>query len=145
MDLRRLRAGEWIVALSGVALLASLFAPWYGEDRTGWEALAVNDVILAAVAAAAVGVFLITATQRVPAVPVALESMVTVLGFVAVVVVVVRAIWLPGVADEREWGLWVGLAGAVGVAVGGWIAIRDDTTAGAPPQPEPEPLPAPRP
>ena len=145
MDLRRLRAGEWIVALSGVALLASLFAPWYGEDRTGWEALAVNDVILAAVAAAAVECFLITATQRVPAVPVALESMVTVLGFVAVVVVVVRAIWLPGVADEREWGLWVGLAGAAGVAVGGWIAIRDDTTAGAPPQPEPSRLPAPRP
>ena len=30
MDLRRLRAGEWVAAASGVALLVSLFLPWYG-------------------------------------------------------------------------------------------------------------------
>ena len=62
MDLRRLRAGEWIVALSGVALLGSLFAPWYAGGRTGWEALAANDVILALIAGAAVALWLITAS-----------------------------------------------------------------------------------
>jgi len=144
MDLRRLRAGEWIVALSGVALLASLFLPWYG-DRTGFEALAVNDVILAAIALAAIAVLVVTAGQRVPAVPIALESVVTVLGFVALVLVAVRAVWIPDGADGREWGLWLALAGAAGVAMASWVAIGDDTMAGAPPQPEPEPLPTPRP
>ncbi len=33
MDLRRLRAGEILLAASGVALLVSLFLPWYGHWR----------------------------------------------------------------------------------------------------------------
>jgi hypothetical protein len=145
MDLRRLRAGEWIIALSGVALLVSLFLPWYGDDLTAWEALAVNDVILAAIGLAAIAALIATAGQRVPAVPIALEAVVTVLGFVALVLVAVRAIWIPDGADGREWGLWLALAGAAGIAVSGWIAAADDTMAGTPPQPDPEPLPAPRP
>ena len=48
MDLRRLRAGELLLALAGVALLAALFLPWYGDEAsgntlTGWEALQVRD------------------------------------------------------------------------------------------------------
>jgi hypothetical protein len=145
MDLRRLRAGEWIVAVSGMALVISLFTPWYGEDRSAWDALAVTDVMLATVAAAAVAVFLITATQRVPAVPIALEAIVTILGFVALILVAVRAIWLPEIADEREWGLWLALVAAGGIPAGAWIGMRDDRMGGVPPQPEAEPLPAPRP
>ena len=35
MDLRRLRAGEWIAGVSGVVLLVSLFLPWYrGRDAS---------------------------------------------------------------------------------------------------------------
>jgi hypothetical protein len=145
MDLRRLRAGEWIVALSGVALLASLFLSWYGPNLTGWEALGVNDVILAAIALGAVALFVATATQAVPAVPIALEAVVALLGIVAVVLVAIRAIWLPDLADGREWGLWLGLAGAVGIAGGGWIGVREERMPGTPPAPEVEPLPAPRP
>jgi hypothetical protein len=145
MDLRRLRAGEWIVALSGVALLVSLFLPWYGPDRTAWEALAVNDLILAVVGLGAIALFIATATQRVPAVPIALEAMVAVLGIVAVILVAIRAIWLPGLTEEREWGLWIGLAGVVGIAAGGWIGVRDERLPGTPPVPETEPLAAPRP
>ncbi len=142
MDLRRLRAGEWIVALSGVALLVSLFMPWYSEDRSAWEALAVNDVILAVIALASIAVFVTTATQRVPAVPVALEAIVTLLGAIAVVLVLVRVIWPAG---GREWGLWLGLAAAMTLTAGAWIGIREERVAGAPPPPEIDPLPAPRP
>ena len=43
MDLRRLRAGEILLAVSGLVLLVSLFLPWYGTagdaELTGWEAL----------------------------------------------------------------------------------------------------------
>jgi hypothetical protein len=145
MDLRRLRSGEWIVALSGVALLVSLFLPWYsrdGDERSGFEALAVNDVILGLVAAAAVALILVTATQRVPAVPVAFESVIVVLGFVATILVLVRTAWPSG---QREWGLWLGLASAAGITAGGWIGVRDERTIAGLPQPEIESLQAPRP
>jgi hypothetical protein len=164
MDLRKLRAGEWILALSGVALLVSLFLPWYShagditgegayfnrsaEGRTNfsaWDLLSVNDVILAVIALAAIAVLVATATQSVPAVPIALEAMVAVLGFVAIVLVAVRLIWLPELAEEREWGLWLALAAASGLTAGAWIGVRDDRMAGSPPPPEIEALPAPRP
>jgi hypothetical protein len=142
MDLRRLRAGEWIVALSGVALFVSLFLPWFGGGRSAWEALGVTDVVLAVIAATALGLVVATATQDVPAVPIALEAVVTLLGVVAVVLVLVRVI---SPLDGREWGLWLGLAAAVGIAAGAWLGLRDERVAGAPPPPEVEALPAPRP
>jgi hypothetical protein len=130
MDLRRLRAGELIAATGGAALFVSLFLPWYrggghGPDSTAWEALAINDVILTLVAAAAAALLLVTALQRVPAVPIAMDSLLTLLGFIGLVLVLVRVAWPPGAADERAWGLWLGLAGALAIVVGGWIAMRD--------------------
>jgi hypothetical protein len=160
MDLRRLRAGEWIAALSGAGLLASLFLPWYedgrGNDVAGWEALAVNDVVLAVIAAAAFALLVVTAWQGVPAVPVAFDALMMLAGLVATVLVLVRVAWLPDPAVSRDWALWLGLAGAAGIALGGWLATRDErlsrpgrttdaTGRPAPPPAEVEPLPAPRP
>jgi hypothetical protein len=126
MDLRRLRVGEWIAALAGLVLLVSLFIPWYGEPHTtAWEALAVNDVLLAAFALFAVALLFVTAMQAAPAVPIFLDALVALAGMVASVLVLVRVGFLPDGADSREAGLWLGLAGALGVAVGGWISMRD--------------------
>jgi hypothetical protein len=126
MDLRRLRAGEWIAALAGLALLVSLFLPWYGApSASGWEALTVNDLLLTAVALFAVALLFVTAMQPVPAVPIVLDALVVLAGTVAVALVLVRVGALPDQASSREWGLWVGLAGAVGIAVGGLISMRD--------------------
>ena len=50
MDLRRLRAGEWIAGVAGLVLLVALFLPWYGDEagsRTGWQSLGALDVVLA--------------------------------------------------------------------------------------------------
>jgi hypothetical protein len=160
MDLRRLRAGEWITAISGIALLVSLFMPWYGADDapadSGFASLAVLDVVLALIAAAAVALLLITAVQRLPAVPVAFSVFVCLGGLLALVLVLIRVVDLPGDASAREWGLWLGLAGALGIAVGSLVAMRDErptrpgrTTdlsgAPAPPPAEIETIPAPRP
>jgi hypothetical protein len=169
MDLRRLRAGEWIVAVSGAALLASLFLPWYGRDAgsatgelagsaayapvttaaeslSGWEAFVVIDAVLALIAASAVGLLVVTATQRVPAVPIALDAFVALAGFVAMLLVLVRVLSLPGGADGREWGLWLGFAGAAGIAAGGMLAMRDErlSRAGRPTDATGRPAPAPR-
>jgi peptidoglycan/LPS O-acetylase OafA/YrhL len=160
MDLRRLRAGEWIAALSGVVLLVSLFLPWYGgdpgaEDASAWEALAAVDVTLALVAAFAVSLLVVTASQRVPAVPIALSALVTLVGLIGLVLVLVRLASVPDGLDGREYGVWLGLLGTIGIVAGGGVAMHDErlsspgrhtdlTGRPASAPPEIERLPAPR-
>jgi hypothetical protein len=159
MDLRRLRAGEWVAAASGVALLVSLLLPWYGADGesvSAWEALAALDILLAFVAASGVLLALVTATQRVPALSIALSGLVTLAGLIGVVLVLIRILDVPDGVGGREWALWLALASAVGIVIGGMLSMRDERlskpgrltdAAGrpAPPPPEIERIPAPRP
>jgi hypothetical protein len=177
MDLRRLRAGEWITALSGIALLVSLFLPWYGYvprrprgpieivggDVTGWQAFAITDVLLTLLASFGVALLVVTATQRTVAVPIALAGLTALAGSVALVLAVVRL--LVEVSPEspagalvdttRRVGSWLGVAAAAGLAIGGWMAMRDErpsrpgetrdaTGRPVPPPPEPETIAAPR-
>jgi hypothetical protein len=174
MDLRRLRAGEWIAAVSGAALLASLFLPWYtvadvaagtgwasyaplgAATVTGWESLGLLDVVLALIALFAIALLVVTTTQSVAAVPIAMDALVTLAGILATLLVLIRVIWLPDDADGREWALWLALAGSLGIVVGGAFAMRDErlsppgrhTDASGRPTagpPEIEALPAPHP
>jgi len=143
MDLRRLRAGEWVAAASGVALLVSLFLPWYGpESRTGWESLAAIDVLLAFVAASGVLLAIAAATHAVPAVPIALSALITFAGLFGVALVLFRVLDIPDGATGREWALWLGLAGAVGIVAGAVIAMREERSIDAAPV-KIESLPAP--
>ena len=144
MDLRRLRAGEWVAAASGVALLVSLFLPWYGPTaRPRWESLAAIDVLLAFVAATGVLLAVVTAAQSVPAVPIALSALVTFAALFGVLLVLFRVLDIPDGARGREWALWLGLAGAVGIAAGAALAMRDERyRPGADARVEVEPIPA---
>jgi hypothetical protein len=129
MDLRRLRAGEWLAGLSGLVLLVALFLPWYADDassRTGWESLGALDVVLAVVALSALAIPVVTAFHRVPAVPLAHQSLTALVGLLAVVLVLIRVLNMPDWAVSREWGLWVAFAAAVGVVAGGLLAMRDE-------------------
>jgi hypothetical protein len=129
MDLRRLRAGEWIVGVSGLVLFVALFLPWYADEagtRTGWQSLGALDVVLAVVALAAVAIPIVTAVHRVPAVPLAHQSLVTLAGLLALVLVLIRVLNMPDWAVEREWGLWLGLAATVGIVAGALLAMRDE-------------------
>ena len=159
MDLRRLRAGEWIAGISGLVLLMALFLPWYSDadgSRTGWQSLGALDVVLAVVALAALAIPVLTALERVPAVPLAHESLTTLIGLLTVVLVLIRVLNMPDWATEREWGLWVALAATLGIVTGGLIAMRNERLSpdgrhtdltGVPvsAQREIETLPAPRP
>jgi hypothetical protein len=117
---------------SGVALLVSLFLPWYGpESASAWESLAAIDILLAFVAASGVLLAIVTATQRIPAVPIALSALVTLAGLFGVVLVLIRVVDIPDGAGGREWALWLGLAGAIGVTAGAVISMRDERTVGA--------------
>jgi hypothetical protein len=142
MDLRRLRPGEWMVGGWGLVLLVSLFLPWYGVggarggfttyaplasggNATGWESFTALDVILLLVALAAIAVPIVTASYRVPAVPLALESLVTLVALVAVLLVLFRVLNLPDWAGDRELGVWAALLGTLGIFGSGLVAMRD--------------------
>ena len=137
MDLRRLRAGEWIVALGGGLLLFSLFVAWYhapvpslrppgSQPVDAWEAFTVIDVLLAIVGVFALSLVPITAAQRVPAVPLALDSLVAIAGKVAAILVLVRMLAHPSDAFGLEAGAWIALVGCAAIVAGGWIAMRDE-------------------
>jgi hypothetical protein len=131
MDVRRLGAGEWLAAASGVALLVSLFLPWYGPSASAWESLAAIDVLLAFVAASGVLLAIVTAAQRVPAVPVALSALVAIAGLFGLLLLVFRLADVPDGASGREWGIFLGLAGAIGIVAGALIAMREEVRPGA--------------
>ena len=95
-------------------------------------------------AASAVLLAIVTATQPVPAVPIAVSALVSVFGLLGFVLVLIRALAIPDWAGSREWGLWLGLAGAIGIIAGAMLAMREETLPGAAPV-EIEPIPAPRP
>jgi hypothetical protein len=127
MDLRRLRAGEWIAAVGGGLLLFSLFTAWYGEPALdAWEAFAVNDVLLAIVAVSALALLVITAIERVPAIPLALDALVAIAGKIAVLLVLIRMLAKPSGVSGLDAGVWIALVGSLAIVAGGWIAMRDE-------------------
>ena len=131
MDLRRLRAGEWIAAASGAVLVASLFLPWYtarGHEVSAFEAYAVVDALLLVLGLLGIGLLIVTATQRTAAVGVASDALLTLVAAVVVVVAAIRAGNVPSGLEgaERAAFLWIGLIAAFGVLAGAVIAMRDE-------------------
>jgi len=142
MDLRRARFGEWLSGGVGVCLVVSLFLPWYctsaagsecsaGEKASGWEALAVVDLVLLAAGAIAVAALVLTLTQRTPAVPLAVTSLGVFVALLAAVAAVVRLVAVPdlaggGQASVRLIGAWVGTGAALGLLASLLAAVRDE-------------------
>jgi hypothetical protein len=148
VDLRRLRFEEWLAGASGVVLLVALFLPWYRYSAlrvtsTGWEAFGFLDVLLAAVACMAIALALMAAIHPTAAVPMALTSL---LGLVGLVATAWLAVWIasPPSLDRtvqsltgrstsvqsadgvRLAGVWIGLAGCVAATVAALVAMRDE-------------------
>ena len=152
MEMGRLRAGEWIAAVSGVVLVVSLFLPWYevevpphggvrGRDIGGsvelsaWEVFSVVDVLLLALGVLAVALLVVTATQPTAAVGIASDAMLTIVAGVLAVVTTIRLINLPGALEAvdqlgadagRTAFAWLGLAAVFGVLAGCVVAMRDE-------------------
>lgn len=150
MDLRRLRVGEMVLAVAAAAALVSLFLPWYGVEGggslTGWRALTVLDVLLAACALAALGAVLLTALSASPSPSIAAETLLTIVCFVVLVIVGVRIMALPEEFSDRMGGQWLGLAAVLALAGGALLAIRDERLSrpGQPTDPTGVPLEAPQ-
>ena len=150
MDLRRLRFGDWVMGVGGLALLAVMFVEWFepaiehpsggffiywdggGDGQlNAWQSFAVNDVLLAIAAGLAIAAFVLTALQPTAAVPLALASLATLFSVLGLVLVTLRIVWPPdiGTGDSFETarmaGAWLGLV-ATALLTGGCLAsIRD--------------------
>jgi hypothetical protein len=169
----RLRAGEWIALAGAVALLVTLFLPWFGIEipraeqqggirnvvstistgswGSGWDAL---GWLVIAFALAAIGCAAWLAVANATGGPVAQSVAASVLtataGTLAFVVLALRAlVFQPGPNDfvVVRYGAWLGLLAALVLALGGWWATKDERTdapESAYSPPEPRPAPPPR-
>jgi hypothetical protein len=150
VDLRRLRHGEWIAGISGAALLVVMFLDWYSADggaaANAWEALSVTDVLLAIAALFGITLAVGTATQRSPAVQQSVAALSVPVALAAAVAVIIRTLSLPDAADGREVGLYLGIVATLGVLVGAWRSLGDESfPREVAPHVEVTPLPAPKP
>jgi hypothetical protein len=143
--LSRLRAGEWIAGVSGLALLVlTLAAPWYGTTRplsrtaalllpstsfTGWSALSHIRWLILVTALAGLALFCAQALCRAPAIPSTLSMIAMVLSLASVVVLIYRVlIAIPGPSSvlEQKAGAYLGLASALALLYGGFRSLREE-------------------
>ena len=160
MELSRLRPGELLAGLGGVALLVVMFLDWYGAGGSAtfqgqdikislgfnaWEAFSITDLILALTAVCAIALAVVTASRRSPALPVALSVVTWTLGALATLLVFYRILNQPGPNEffDVKLGAFLGFLSVLAVAVGGFPAIRDEEGEDAPVPTDVRPAPAP--
>ena len=118
---RRFDIGPLLVALGAAALLVSLFLDWYG-NRTAWEAFELSDLLLAALALAA----LVTAVgMLVPEAPLPSRRWLAPLAVAAAVVVIAQILSPPpqvGSANPEQ-GAWLGFGGAMAMLAGTVLSL----------------------
>jgi hypothetical protein len=148
---RRLRLGEWLAALAGVGLVASLTLDWYGARGreaaiSGFAAFDVIDVLLVLVAATGIALAAVQATHDRPALPVALGIITVTAGLLGILLVLYRIVNEPGPDEfvDVRLGAYLGLLAAIAVTAGGWLSLADEHVPGLPPGLEPELRPTPR-
>jgi hypothetical protein len=129
IDLRRLRPADALALPAAVLLAAALFAPWFeqaGGREDAWQALTLAAVPAALSALAVLALAVATLTQRSPALPLAFAVCATLLGLLTSVLIAILAAAPPAGASGRCYGLWLGLAGALGVLVAAAFSLHDE-------------------
>lgn len=129
MDSSRLRQGEIIAGIGGVALFIFLFLDWFGAgpaEVSGWDGLGADfsgfvvfAAVIAAVTLLALGAMGLRVNVDLP------RGLITsVIGTAAVVVILLQIFATPEGADVK-FALFLGLAAAVAIALGALMAVRE--------------------
>ena len=150
MELSRLRQGELIAGVGGLVLMVVMFLDWYSVVGLGevaanaWQAFSITDLILALTAVAGIGLAVLTAARRSPALPVAASVITATLGALATLLVLYRILNQPGPNEfvEVKLGAFLGFLSVLAVAVGGYLAMRDEEGEEPPMPTEVRPTPA---
>lgn len=155
MDSSKLGVGETIAGISGLALFVFMFLPWYGLDSVGgfgvsggdanaWEAFSFIDILLFLICVVVVGLVIVALAESTPELPAPPSQVILVAGVVALVLILFRLIFTPGVDTGgldidvdlgRKIGIFLGLIAAAGIAYGGWRAGSEPAPADAAPPP----------
>jgi hypothetical protein len=128
MDVRRARTWDWLVGLSGLVLLVSLFLPWYslgGLSANAWDSFTVVDVILALAALGGIALPVLAAMQRTAAVPQAWASSLIWIVLAAAVLAVIRLVDPPADGVSRDAGVWIGAVAALALVAFDMKSMRD--------------------
>jgi hypothetical protein len=123
-------------------------------DAAGWTSLGWFPAALIALAiAACLGWMFVTVTHDSPAVPLAGTIGTFAAGLFATIAILARLVFQPGlgvglpnVIVEVRWPAYAGLAAAVAIVLGAWLAVRDERIGQAPssaPEVELRPIPPP--
>lgn len=148
MDVDRLSTGEKIVGISAVLLFIFMFFDWFSVDISGgeglfsvsyggsaWEAFSYIDLFLLLTVLVAVAVVVIRLTDALVEPPVSLSAVAAVLGGISVLLILYRIIdppgdteGLTGVEINPALGIFLGLIAAVGIAYGGYRAMKEEGT-----------------
>lgn len=146
VDLRRLRVGEIVASGSAALLLIFLFVPdWYEVKGTlretlsnlggetswnGWWGLSGLRYLVLLTIAVAFALAYFQAARRVPAVPIALSVILTVLAAATVIGLIFRVASGPpsyGSLLDQQAGAYLGLVAGMGVAYGAYKSMREES------------------
>ena len=150
-------SADLLAGVAGVVLLISLFLPWFGpstmlEDaireaeeitreaggrppeapdvtKTAWQAFSFVDLVLALTALAGIRAGVAAMARQGGRTMIGATAVTAALGAVASLLVLYRVVNPIGEAG-REYGLFVGLFAALGVAVGGWLGLEQGAASG---------------
>ena len=149
MEADKLNTGEKIAAISAVLLFIFMFFTWFGVEVSGagafsgsvpgaggdaWDALEFIPVILVIAIVAAIGVAVLRLTDSAYEPPISMNAVVTVLGGLSFLLILFRIVDPPsfgsfgGVSVDGtvEFGIFLGLIAAAGIAYGGYLAMKEE-------------------
>jgi hypothetical protein len=121
----RIRPAEALAGVGGLALLVSLFLPWFGE-LDAWHSLSGIDLVIALTAALAIAVPVVAASNSKTDGPVTVEAATTLFATLAALLVALRV--LDPVGGSRRGGLFLALGAAIVAWLGAWRAMADERT-----------------
>ncbi|HEX2097355.1 MAG TPA: hypothetical protein VHF50_08315 [Solirubrobacterales bacterium] len=151
MELVRLSRGEQIAAVSAILLFVFMFFDWFGVEVSGvpgfsgevtggggsaWDALDVIPIFLMAAIVVAIGVAIVRFTEADLELPISLNAIVAALGALATLLILYRIVDPPGgggtgfegveVDTTLKLGIFLALLSALGIAYGGYSAMREE-------------------
>jgi hypothetical protein len=133
VDVRRLRGGELLAAVSAAGLLVVMFLEWFG-GRSAWESLTIGRILLVAVALLALTLVVLTLTARPVAMAASAASITVGVTALAVLYLLYRIVVNepgPDAGAEIGLGAYLGLLFVLGCGAGAWRAIADERTGAA--------------
>ena len=118
---RRIEAGPVLVALGALVLLVSIFLDWYEPNVTAWEAFEVLDLLLAALAIAAV----VAAAGAIrPDTTVIERRWLPAIAAAATIIVAAQLLDPPPTVDgDPQTGAWLALGAALLICLGTLLTL----------------------